>query len=137
MAESIYGKYILREPYQRGRNEQVIEPGIHLDGQKDGGGANITLSQSWITQPFLMIKEPHSHDHDQFLIFSGANPLDVKDFGAEIEIYLGEQGEKHVFDTPAIVHIPGGLMHGPLNYRRIDRPIIFLDIYMASTYVRK
>lgn len=137
MAESIYGKYIVREPFKRGRNEEVIEPMIHLDGEKDGGGANITVSRSWITQPFLMIKEPHTHDHDQFMIFMGANPMDVRDFGAEAEISLGEQGEKHVINSPAIVHIPSGLMHGPLNFKRIDKPVVFLDIYLAPTYVRK
>ena len=137
MAESIYGKYIVREPFKRGRNEEVIEPMVHLDGEKDGGGANITLSRSWITQPFRMIKEPHTHDHDQILIFMGANPMDVRDFGAEAEISLGEQREKHVINSPAIVHIPSGLMHGPLNFKRIDKPVVFLDIYLAPTYVRK
>ena len=137
MVESMYGKHIVREPYKRGRNEEVIEPMVHLNGEKDGGGADITLSQSWITQPFLMIKEPHTHDHDQFLIFIGNNPMDVRDFGAEAEISLGEQREKHIIDSPAIVHIPSGLMHGPLNFKRIDKPIVFLDIYLAATYVRK
>ena len=137
MAESIYGKYIVREPFKRGRNEEVIEPMVHLDGEKDGGGANITLSQSWITQPFRIIKEPHTHDHDQFLILMGANPMDVRDFEAEAEISLGKEGEKHVIDSPAIVHIPSGLMHGPLDFKRIDKPIVFLDIYLAPTYVRK
>ena len=137
MAEGMYGKYITREPFKKASNEQVIEPMVHLNGEKDGGGANITLSQSWITQPFTMIKEPHSHDHDQFLIFFGSNPIDSREFGAEVEIYLGEQGEKHIIDGPAVVHIPAGLMHGPLNYKRIDKPIVFLDIYLAPTYVRK
>lgn len=137
MAETVYGKYIQREPYKRGRNEEVIEPMIHLDGEKYGGGANLTVSQSWITQPFRMIKEPHSHDHDQFLILSGTNPMDVRDFGAEVEICLGEQGEKHYIDGPAVIYIPTGLMHGPLHFIRIEKPVLFLDIYLASTYVRK
>ena len=137
MAEGVYGKLINREPFKKGSNEEVIEPMVHLNGEKDGEGANITVSQSWITQPFRMIKTPHSHDHDQFLIFSGANPTDVKDFGAEAEICLGEKGEKHVIDGPAVVHIPRGLMHGPLDFKRVDKPILFLDIFLAPTYVRK
>jgi hypothetical protein len=136
MSETKYGKYIVKEPYKKGRNEEVIEPMVHLDGEKDGGGANLTVSRSWITRPFRMVKQPHRHDHDQFLIFMGANPMDVRDFGAEVELFLGEEGERHIIDQPAIVHIPAGLMHGPLEYRRIDRPIVFLDIYLAPTYVR-
>ena len=137
MAEGEYGKLINREPYKRGRNKEVIEPMMHLDGEKYGGGNNLTVSQSWITQPFRMIKEPHSHDHDQFLIFSGTNPMDVRDFGAEVEIFLGEQGEKHYIDSPVVIHIPTGLMHGPLQFKRIEKPILFLDIYLAPTYARK
>ena len=137
MAETKYGKYIVKEPYKKGRNEEVIEPMVHLDGEKDVGGANLTVSRSWITQPFRMIKEPHHHDFDQFLIFMGGNPMDVRDFGAEVELFLGEEGERHIIDCPVLVHIPAGLMHGPLEYKRIDKPIVFLDIYLAPTYERK
>lgn len=137
MVETKYGKYITREPYKKGRNEEVIEPMVHLNGEQDGGGANLTVSRSWITQPFRMIKAPHHHDRDQFLIFMGGNPDDVRDFGAVVELFLGEEGEKHVIDSPALVHIPAGLVHGPLEYIRLDKPIVFLDIYLAPVYERK
>lgn len=137
MTETKYGKYIVKEPYRKGRNEEVIEPMVNLDGAKHAGGAGITLNRSWITQPFTMIKEPHTHDFHQFLIFSGGNPTDVTEFGAEIEISLGEDGEKHTIDSPTVVHIPPGLSHGPLKYVRIDKPIEFLDIVLASEYIRK
>ncbi|OGO43277.1 MAG: hypothetical protein A2Z05_05030 [Chloroflexi bacterium RBG_16_60_22] len=137
MANTKYGKYIIREPFKKGRNEEVIEPLMNLEGAKHGGGANITLSRSWITQPFLMIKEPHTHDYDQFLIFAGGNPMDVRDFGAEVEFSLGKEGEKHIINTPTLVHIPPGIWHGPLRFTRIDRPIEFLDIFLAPEYIRK
>jgi hypothetical protein len=137
MAGTKYGKYIVTEPYKKASNEAVVEPMVHLDGEKDGGGANLTVSRSWITRPFRMIKEPHHHDRDQFLIFMGGNPIDVRDFGAEVELFLGKEGEKHIIDRPALVHIPAGLVHGPLEYKRVDKPIVFLDIYLAPTYERK
>src|SRR4030067_286138 len=137
MANTKYGKYIIREPFKKGRNEEVIEPRLNLEGARHGGGANITLSRSWITQPFLMIKEPHTHDYDQFLIFAGGNPMDVRDFGAEVEFSLGKEGEKNIINTPTLVHIPPGIWHGPLRFTRIDRPIEFLDIFLAPEYIRK
>jgi hypothetical protein len=137
MAESKYGKYIVKDPYRTPSNEAVIQPQVHLQGDMHGGGANLTVSRSWITQPFTMIKEAHTHDRDQFLIFAGGNPMNVRDFGAEIELYLGKEGEKHIINTPALVHIPAGLWHGPLIYTRIDRPIEFLDIYLAPVYIRQ
>jgi hypothetical protein len=135
MAKNKYEKHITREPLMRGRNPEVIEPIIHLEG-KDAGGANLTLSQSWITQPFLMIKEAHKHDYDQFVFFIGSNPLNAKEFDAEIEMWLGEEKEKYVITTPAVVHIPPGLMHGPLNFKRVGKPVVFLDVFLAPTYIR-
>lgn len=137
MSETKYGKHITRDPYRRGRNPEVAEPMVNFEGAKHGEGANLTLSRSWITQPFTMIKEPHTHDYSQILIFAGGNPMDVTEFGAEIELSLGEEGEKHVIDSPAMVHIPAGLPHGPLKYVRIDKPIEFIDIFLAPEYIRK
>ncbi len=137
MAETKYGKYIQKEPYIKGSNPEVVEPIVNLDGAKHGGGTNINLKRSWITQPFTMIKAPHTHDFDQFLVYSGGNPLDVTEFGAEIEISLGEEGEKHIIDSPTLIHIPPGLLHGPMKFVRIDKPIEFLDIVLSPEYIRK
>jgi hypothetical protein len=132
-----YGKYITLKPYRKPSNEaMVVQPLVHLQGSLHGGGADITISRSWITQPFTMIQKSHNHDRAQFLMFSGGNPFDVDEFGAEIELYLGEEGEKHVITTPAVIHVPAGLFHGPLIYTRVDRPIEFLDIYLAPEYIR-
>jgi hypothetical protein len=84
-----------------------------------------------------MIKEPHKHDFDQFLCFLGGNPLDVGDFGAEAELWLGEEKGKHIINTTSIVHVPKGLIHGPLIFTRVDKPIVFLDIFPAPKYVGK
>ena len=137
MTQDKYGKYISLEPYRKPSNEaMVVQPLVHLRGNIHGGGSDITISRSWITQPFTMIQKSHVHDRAQFLMFAGGNPLSVKEFGAEIELFLGEEGEKHVITTPAVVYIPAGLWHGPLVYTRVDKPIEFLDIYLAPEYIR-
>jgi hypothetical protein len=137
MAKDKYGKYITLEPYRKPSNEaMVVQPLVHLQGNIHGGGSDITISRTWITQPFTMIQKSHNHDRAQFLMFGGGNPLDVTEFGAEIELYLGEEGEKHVITTPAVIYVPAGLYHGPLIYTRVDKPIEFLDIYLAPEYIR-
>ena len=131
-----YEKHVIKEPLIIGRNPEVVQPIIHIEGAKEGGGANLTVSQSWITQPFQMIKVAHKHDYDQFVFFIGSNPLNAKEFDAEVEMWLGEEKEKYVITTPTVVHIPLGLMHGPLNFKRVDKPVVFLDIFLAPTYIR-
>ena len=54
--------------------------------------------------------------------------------GAEVELYLGEEGERHVITHTTIVHIPKGMIHCPLNFKKIDRPIMFLNVPLTAHY---
>jgi len=72
MAETKYGRYVIKAPLRKAANDEVIEPIVHFIGERDGGGASLTVSRSWITQPLTMIKEPHQHDHDQVLFLWAA-----------------------------------------------------------------
>lgn len=128
MARSKYGKYIIKEPVAPGfQVERLQTIDINLD-------AAITMFYQAIKEPAIMIKDTHKHDFHQLLCFMGGNPLDIRDFGAEIELSLGEEGEKHIIDTTTIVNIPAGLPHCPLNFKKIDKPIVFLEIMLAAKY---
>ena len=85
----------------------------------------------------MMAPEPHSHDFDQFLHFYGGNSLDIKDFDAEVEFTIGEEGEKHIITETTVVHIPKGLLHCPLEFKRVDKPILFVHCTLASKYVKE
>jgi hypothetical protein len=88
----------------------------------------------YLAEPYLMIKEPHSHDFDQFYLIIGADLANAKDFQAEIELYLGEEQELHLITAPTAVHIPKGMVHGPLNFKKTDRPIILIDSLLSAQY---
>ena len=138
MAESKYGKYILRGA----RNEKSLQeiPGVTtaaLEGLEDWGGIQHRINWKYISRPVPMVEEPHSHDFDEFLCFLGCDPTDPKDFGAEVEISLGEKGEKHIIDTPTVVCVPKGLIHCPLTFKKIGKPILFCNVYLSPEYVRK
>ena len=129
MDETKYGEYITREPMIEGR----FAPSLSFIGAEEAG---LKLTVHYITEPYVMIKEAHKHDDVQFLCFYGGNPANIKDFKAEVEIYLGEEGEKHIINTSAVVYIPKGLIHCPLNFKRVDKPITMLGIYLSSKYAR-
>lgn len=82
-----------------------------------------------------MVKEAHAHDFDQFLHFYNADPMHMREFDAEVEIFLGEEGEKHIISEPTVLHIPKGMMHCPLNFKRINKPVIFMNIALTPQYV--
>jgi len=136
-AATKYGKYIIKEPLGKANHAEVPGPVLKMTGEKDCNGAPLVMVCECITKPFLMVKDGHVHDFNQFLVFLGGNPQNMKEFGAEVELSLGDEGEKHIINTSAIVYVPKGLRHCPLNFKKVDKPIIFMDIGLTPTYARK
>ena len=130
MAETKYGRYIVKEPLGKGG----FFPILHVDGDVNFEGDDFSFRLHYMKEPHLLIKEPHKHDFEQYLCFVSSDLDNVKDFGAEVELYLGEEGVKHIIDVSSIVHIDRGLVHGPLHFKRIDKPVIFLDIILKAKY---
>jgi len=68
----------------------------------------------------------------------GGNATDLWDFGAEVELTLGEgkEAEMYLINSPTNVYVPKGLPHGPLYFKKIDKPIMFNNIVFVPRYVR-
>jgi mannose-6-phosphate isomerase-like protein (cupin superfamily) len=147
MAKSRLEKYIRREmkvtPDIQQRHLEVKSPVLGLKSDSDLGNKNFSLSWWPISEPFEMISETHAHDFDQFLIFVGGDMKNMTDLGGEVELTLGENEnelEKFVFTTATVVYIPAGLLHCPLNFKKVNnpnKPILFHDFFFASEYMRK
>jgi len=147
MAKSKLEKYIRRdmqapEDIQQ-RHLEVKSPVLGLMSDQSFGNKNFALSWWPISEPFEMISETHAHDFDQFLIFVGGDMKNMVDLGGEVELTLGENDqelEKFVFTTATVVHIPAGLLHCPLNFKKVNnpnKPILFHDLFFAGEYKRK
>jgi mannose-6-phosphate isomerase-like protein (cupin superfamily) len=139
-AETKYGKYIKREPIKMATPQQrKSAPLVKVDEEmwSEMSPSNCNFAFVCIQEPYLMPDPPHKHPHDEFLFFIGGNPLNVKDFGAEIEIALGEEWEKHTIDTTSIVYIPKGLQHCPINVKKVTKPIFFGHIMLSSKYEKE
>jgi hypothetical protein len=130
MTKTKYGKYIEAVPLESvpGVRAQMF----HIRALEDWGGDRHLMGWSCIDKPTFMMKEAHSHHFAQLLVFLGGNPMDLTDFGAEVEIHLGEEQEKHIITTSTVVYIPGGFVHQPLNFRKVDKPIIFINIALTD-----
>lgn len=77
-------------------------------------------------------RDPHTHPADECLLFVGLDYNNPDYLGAEIEIAMGEEQEKHIFDTPTAVVVPKGLVHCPLITRRVDKPYGFSAISLDA-----
>jgi len=139
MPNTKFGKYFSSDVL----HESVKFPGLwdisstrHL---KRFGGGHLSVDCILITRAFMMVSQPHQHDFPQYLHFFSSSPDDQRLFDAEIEITLGEDevhGEKHIIRRPTVLYIPAGLYHGPLNFKVIKKPVLFIDIALAGEYKR-
>jgi hypothetical protein len=125
-----YGKYILRNAFKK---HHQLE-GLSASG--DEMNADCIMTHHVFYKPEYVLKESHYHDDFmQILCFLGTNPMDVRDFGgAVIELCLGKEEEKHIIDSPVIVPLPKGMPHGPLYFKKLPKPVIFLEIMLTRKY---
>jgi len=134
MSETKYGKYILREPLEKG-----VAPMLHICAEDGCAGAEfpnfpVEVQLLCITQPGALPQKAHAHDVDELFFIFGSNPQNFFDFGAEIEISLGEEEEKHIINTTSIVYIPKGLVHAPIVIKKVDKPVQWMHILFKSKY---
>jgi hypothetical protein len=140
MAETKYGKYFLKEPWG------VVHPGSPPDapvyigiGQKapvEGWDEPLTQVLRPIYRAFKMIPEGHRHNVAEILYFIGGDPMNFKEFGAEVEFTMGEgeEAETHIITTTTWVYVPKNVLHCPLEFKRVDKPIMFGHILVAPTF---
>ena len=133
MAEKKYEKYLTKDCTRPAMDERPMISTRHLEHFV---GGNFSIDCVFRKTPILMLTKPHKHDFDQYIMFFGANLDDISDFDAEIELSLGEEQEKQIINSPTIAYVPAGLVHGPLNFARVNKPVLFVDIAMSNKYYR-
>lgn len=76
----------------------------------------------------------HIHPYNELLIFMGLNPDDPKYLGAEIEVDMGPEHERHIFSEPTVVICPKGFQHTPVITRWVDKPYGCFVICLSPEY---
>jgi hypothetical protein len=138
MAETKYGKNIITEFVPPVQNvwAPVYKPDeittvLTLDDDVLKGAFYVETAWFWPTYPVndasgRLDLKPHRHEYDEVLALFGSDTRNPSDLGGELEIWLG--GEKHIITKSCLVFIPKGLIHGPIKWNRIDRPIFHFAV---------
>jgi hypothetical protein len=143
MAETEYGRYFITEtppnpshPQNRNRVSDVPWWNSLFINEELGRSLNgaFYLESSMIlrTGTIELMKEPHTHSFDEYLLFHGTNPEDISDLGGEVELWLG--GEKHMITRTCAVFAPAGVPHNPMFIHRVDRPFLFITVSNECGY---
>jgi hypothetical protein len=135
MVKKEYAHLIKPVRIQQGPTGLYAEPRIWMEG-KDMEGFNANFSLGFVKKPstFHPLEGALIHPYDEILVFEGTDSSNILYLGAEVAVELGEEREEVVFKEPSAVIIPKGTPHGPVNVRKLDRPIVHYTIGLDPAY---
>jgi hypothetical protein len=136
MVEKKYQRYVFSDFKEENNFHQVMNPQAYFRGESQIPGAHMNMGWQVFTDPIQLEQEPHTHNVDEYLIFLGWKLPDVFEFDADIDFYLGEEMEHYSIDKATIIYIPKGMVHCPLNFKRIGIPILFHAILLAPRFTK-
>jgi hypothetical protein len=92
----------------------------------------VMLYESMKNGPYRICPDPdnpHTHPTTQVMMFLGTDTDDLSDLGADFEICMGKEIEKHKFNKSTAVLTPPFVPHWPGGVIKLTRPIIMADIH--------
>jgi hypothetical protein len=95
-------------------------------------GAKMYIETGWV----LAMPDPnphigeHTHDYDEIILHMGTDPDNPEDLGGEIEI--GMDDETVTINKTSAIYVPKGMKHGPLVWKRFERPHLELTIMIGA-----
>ncbi len=103
---------------------EIKEPMVTGLGPHDIPESVLEAGFARITEPVSMGNPTHKHPFDQWIYLIGDSD-NFAGFDADIEMTLGKKIIK--INYPCYIFIPKGVMHCPLDVKRVGKPFIFMD----------
>jgi hypothetical protein len=135
MPEKDYKKYLVARPAYE------VTPDFEVKGRRMAmtlmsnnlvPGSNMYVETGWVfgmPDPNPHIYE-HVHDYDEIVIHLGTDPENQEELGAEIEFVVDGQPLK--INKSSAVFVPKGVKHGPLTWKKYQRPHLELTIMIGA-----
>lgn len=108
--------------------------GCELVGSQTQRDTKIHMTHVWFTaddEAHPWVGE-HVHDYDEVLIWTGSDPENPRDLGAQLTMTI--DGEARVITRSGSIYIPAGVKHCPLSVDRVTRPFTFSALSIAPDY---
>ena len=101
---------------------------------KDLEGLSANMDWGFFSSPGLWHRGVGAHVHkaDEVLVFVGTDPSCPGNLGADIEIDIGKEHERHHVTEPSVVVMPKGVPHGPFVTNWVDRPFAFFSVNLGG-----
>jgi hypothetical protein len=106
---------------------------FYLDSEVRPGAFYCEVVWFWPTEEKdTSSPDPHTHDFGEVIGFFGTDPHNLKDLGAEIELWI--DNEKNIITESFLAFIPAGVVHCPLNILNITRPVFHFATMQGTSY---
>jgi hypothetical protein len=122
-----YGKWIKplffehwQEPFRQVTAHTSEFPNLHIEYGSPAMAGRLGLNEAEV------------HDYNQVMIFMGSDPRNIGDLGAQVELCIGPERERHMITTSTAIFIPKELPHMPATIVRMDRRFIVMTISQTS-----
>jgi len=100
----------------------------YTDCTKIAGGALTRIIRYNPKEAPYSIIDSQTHEYGSLFIFLGTDLKDCTNLGAEVELSIGPEKEKHTINKSAMVYVPAELKHGPFKVIKASKPFNFLEI---------
>lgn len=123
-----------------GRARKEIIPGVEAthvltaDAADQKGFFFVDGMWAWSGASKEPVGVPHKHDFDHVLCFASGHIDDAQDFQGEVIVWL--DGRKEVIKRNSIIFVPAGVVHGPIQFKKVPQPIYFLTVAITGKYKR-
>lgn len=72
----------------------------------------------------------HHQSYDEVFLYVPTDPHDTLSLGGEIVAYLGD--EDYSITEPSAIYVPGGVLHNPNYYKKVDRPYYMIVLALTD-----
>jgi hypothetical protein len=83
----------------------------------------------------MMGHGPHKHPVPEVLVALGTDPRNPADLGAEFEMYMGTEMEKHIINRSTLIYVPADTVHCPFTITKMTRPFLFIQAHYGPKLV--
>ncbi len=136
MYKGKYAQYFTTDIKENTLLPDVIKnPTFGFRGARQIPGAGANFGWSYIVKPYFLDRVAHVHEGDEYLFFLGAQiPDSFSNYDFEVDFYFGQDQELYTITEPTLVFIPKGMIHAPLDFRKISKPLFFGMLLLTPSY---
>ena len=141
MAKTSYEKNLIKKPIREAGPKYELKnrmnPSMTYMSAAQVPGVKYYIEFGWvwgIPEPNPHTPE-HMHRFNEIILHIGGDGNNPEDLGAEIECIVG--GQPLTFNTTSAIFIPKYLRHGPLTWKKYERPHIQMTITLGTGSMRE